>query len=228
MDLETIVGIGITAGIINQFPWPVLESLYLSSQWLVNIKVPEETLAAYGELPREFTARDYLNLANSLVHTKGKVKERSRGYACLDLSLETYHVFRELVRRNQRKDLEKNVRFVGGFSPKVGHAWLEICEEGKYIPYETTVETPELDVSDIPTYSLATQEDKRLLAGGNERLYVDFRSLPGSDWIYPTVRMLFYPGGLIRLVYERIRVDEEIKKYRQESVQRIATDNTLR
>ena len=149
-------------------------------------------------IPDSFTPIDYLNLSSMLVNNFSEGEG-----VCRDYALETYRVYINLAELSGKPEYKKDIRFATGFSGTEGHMWVEVKNEGKFIPYETTLYTPLMKTSEIQEYSRETLEEKAEINGGfdSPKLKVT-TSIPGTLSCYPTLYAILYPGGFYRLLYD--------------------------
>jgi len=185
------------AAIINQ----VIGAAVFSAVPLINfstIKTDQMAVITRIVIPENFEPIDYLNLANSIVHNN------SYGDGvCRDYAIETYHVYKELSALSGREEYKDDLRISTGFFGIDGHMWLEVKKDGEFIPYESTLYTPELKQSEVKDYSEKTLEEKVEISGNYDSFELKrTNSIPGSIVSYPTMGSLLYPGGFFRLLYD--------------------------
>jgi len=113
---------------------------------------------------KSMSARNYLDAAR-LIAKYNLIKEED---VCRQYAAATYDAYLNLCKENNRKDLEDKIRVAYAFKTKglnVGHAWIEIKEDKKWVP---------IDVANYP----GKLKDELYQAG-----YV---TIPGKDTVYPT------------------------------------------
>lgn len=205
MDLVKIIkyGLKITLGVavLNQsgvaFSHPLVLVVYKAFQKRINIS--EDLLQEYKKLPADYNALDYLNLAHSIVSNK------STGEGdCKDYSIATYETYLSLVNLNGRKDLTEKTRITAGIYEDLGHVMLEAKDSGTLKPYETTLYTPPLSVSEVKGY---TELYKNSYV---REIDIPFtRTTWGGSFFYPTLESFLYPGGIARIIARVIVYDSE-------------------
>lgn len=193
--VDSVLYMGVLAAGINQL-LSYMRFIDYSPAQSINpnystIKVPDERILTFGNLPGDFIVIDYLNLANSIVHTA------SINGVCRDFAIATYDVYMKLVELNQKSDLKAKLRFAIGYSDG-GHILLEYNDAGIFRPYETTLKTPPLEVSQVKAYSSRTKTEKMM-----PLKWVFARSSIISNRFHPELGALFFPGGLLRVKFAR-------------------------
>lgn len=185
----------IIAFMINQAALPIV-GLPIWSTYEPTIKSDKNKVESYrNNIPQNFIALDYLNLSSMIVH------HYSGGSGvCRDFSKEIFNTYKKLIKENNRKDLEDNIRLSAGlraYSLKTkGHQWIEIKHQGKWITYEATSLTPELGIEQIKKYSKNTLEQKMDLVGNDSKIVKIVQTFNGTAIFYPKVEA-FINGGLI-------------------------------
>ncbi len=196
------------------------------------IKNRAEILRGFVGLSPEYDALDYLNLAASAVHSDGS------GGECGDYAISVYDFFRELVRRNKRKDLRRSVRLVTslftedetGKTSLVGHDFIEVNTGNRYMPFEPTMETPLLDPFNTASVKRYTDESLacRTAINGEADRYASFRTVTGTKICYPIGQFFRQmPLGASQLLIGCIfsmpairEQDRSWKEYHQSSIHR--------
>lgn len=198
---EWYILLPVSLAVVNQVLPPIAISIGDSITYPSSLKVDKKSIERYKNLPKEFDALDYLNLASSIVHNKCNGRGK-----CLDYAFATYDVGRRLIKQNSRNDLRKKIRLVGGvsYTGKMceGHEWLEVKINKVFVPFEATNYTPTLGLDEIRSYSKQSINEKRQI---NCKPQIFTRSLRGSRFSYPTLKLLLYPGGAARMVIQHYR-----------------------
>jgi hypothetical protein len=136
---------------------------------------------------KSMSARGYLNVAMSIAKCN-RIKEED---VCRQYAAATYDAYLNLCKENNRRDLEDKIRVAYAFKIKgvnVGHVWIEIKEDKKWVP---------IDVANYP-YRL---KDELYKAG-----YV---TIPGKDTVYPTFSDLGDAGISLQLLFpKKVNIDE--------------------
>lgn len=154
-----------------------------------HIQVPHAVLAQIPPLPPTATARNYLDLANSYTHQYAAEKD-----VCRHVAGGTYDAYLQLVRKDDRHDLEKSVRLAVGIKGgrrQMGHMWAEIRERNAWQSYETTIN---------PTAAQNTDESRMNRTTLNLDIEADARTIPGSAIAYPLPESFFLPGGMAAML----------------------------
>lgn len=203
---EWYVWLPVSLAVVNQVLPPIVISVGDSIVYHSSLKVDKKSIERYKNLPEEFDALDYLNLASSIVHNKSKGNQK-----CLDYAFATYDVYRRLIKQNDRNDLRKKIRIVGGvpYTGKMGegHEWLEVEINKVFVPFEATNYTPTLGLDEIRSYSKQSLNEKRQIDCKPQILTRSFR---GSWFTYPTLKLFLYPGGLVRMGIRLYRYSGEM------------------
>lgn len=186
--------------IVNQCAFPICTPVKSLMKYESNLKTDHIKLVGYCNLPSDFGALDYLNLASSLVHNDA----HGRG-VCRDYVIETYNDYMALLEQNKRNDLKRKIRTATGPAKDASHMWLEIEIDKEFIPYESTSYTPKLKTSVVKYYSRISLDKRMELDGCAKKEKAFFHSFRGKLLEYPTLRSFIYPGGLIRAVYEALK-----------------------
>jgi len=159
----------------------------------IRILRKDEYLENFRIKDNSLTARDYLNLSSGVVW-----KNKRSEHVCRHLAGATFDFYMELVRQNSREDLEDSVRIAVTTLGKSGHAWIEVKENGEWIPYETTKYTPILALDEIRDYSQRTMNSR----SDNGAREPENLSYAGTKDFYPTLSSFLYPGGFLRTLYK--------------------------
>ncbi len=138
-------------------------------------------------------ARDYLNLSSSIVHKYAKEE-----HICRHFANATYDVYQILIKNNYRTDLSDKVRIAA----TIEHEWLNILEDEKWIPYESTYPTPSLSKDNIEIYSDKSKLVKSFI---NTKKGAEVVTIPGTKTFVPTLSSFLTPGGLARGVYRQYK-----------------------
>lgn len=124
----------------------------LNNLQIERIEIPFNTINEFVNLSTSCTARDYLNLADSIVD-----RYASNQHVCRHQAMTAFEVYKKLININKRNELNRKIRLaaeLGGLKEHFrGHMWLELLEEGKWIGYETTKKTPILNPEEIKKFS---------------------------------------------------------------------------
>ncbi|MBL7100521.1 MAG: hypothetical protein ISS23_01040 [Nanoarchaeota archaeon] len=190
---------------INQLIIPIQIPRFLIT-YKPTIKTDAKKVRNYKTIPKPFKTIDYLNLANMLTHNF----QEGTG-DCKDYAIETFNVYKQLVKQNNRKELEDNIKLIVSYprlliKGKDGHVYLKFKDEEEWKPYEAlNVSTPILKVEEIKKYSKESLEKRMDIAGstGREDLSVIARSLNGTRLSYPLPASVFNDGA-IGLIYFNI------------------------
>lgn len=187
--------------LLNQLVYPlcgILQSTLPESR----IRIGSEEVDGLDSVVSELDVRDFVNIANSSVYQHAEKHHVCRHYA--EATMEVYH---RLIDTWKRADLSGTVRLVATDDhPEAGHMWLEILEEGEWVPYESFNGTSKLSGATVKEYSRRTKERKGIINGvENPRDAAFFRSLPGKRCLLPTKRAFLYPGGMIRILVNFIQ-----------------------
>lgn len=190
MELSDILhGIFLLGG-INQVIIPMALWNYQSHP--SHLKVEFDHIYSYRQLPNNYNALDYTNIANSLVHNYAEGEGVCEDYACA-----TLEVYRSLIFLNKRKELKKKIRLAAGlanfFWDTEGHMILEVDNGNGFFPYETMFKIPVLDPKKVKEYNARKKIRPLTVTLG--------RSFAGMDLFYPTFSAFFYPGGILRAWY---------------------------
>ena len=138
-------------------------------------------------------SRNYLNLSSSIVHKYAKDE-----HVCRHFANSTYDVYQNLIKNNYRTDLSDKVRMAA----TTDHQWLEILENEKWVPYESTYPTPPLSKDDIGVYSDKSKLVKSFINTENSAEVV---TIPGTKTFVPTPSSFLAPGGLAGGVYREYK-----------------------
>ena len=138
-------------------------------------------------------SRNYLNLSSSIVHKYAKDE-----HVCRHFANSTYDVYQNLIKNNYRTDLSDKVRMAA----TTDHQWLEILENEKWVPYESTYPTPPLSKDDIEVYSDKSKLVKSFINTENSAEVV---TIPGNKTFIPRLSSFLEPGGLAGGVYRQYR-----------------------
>ncbi len=138
-------------------------------------------------------ARDYLNLSSSIVHKYAKEE-----HICRHFANATYDVYQILIKNNYRTDLSDKVRIAA----TIEHEWLNILEDEKWIPYESTYPTPSLSKDNIEIYSDKSKLVKSFI---NTKKGAEVVTIPGTKTFVPTLSSFLTPGGLAGGVYRQYK-----------------------
>ena len=169
-------------------------------------------LDSYVGLSQQYTALDYLNLASSIVHNDSEGKGE-----CADYAVASYKAYQNLVRQNGRKDLKTKIRlcssnytFENRSKRQVPHMFIEVKPEkdGSFIPYESVMETPQLDPFDTTNTQKYSWDslDERMKIGGEANRFTCARTLSGTFLSYPTLRLFTASRlGFVQTIYHLIR-----------------------
>ncbi|MDE1848722.1 MAG: hypothetical protein KGH55_01685 [Nanoarchaeota archaeon] len=154
--------------------------------------LPESYLEDINHSPvhdknRSWGAERYLNLANIVVDDIEKQKD----WVCQDYAGAVYETYLDIIRANNRKDLEKKIRLAYNYdfeNSSQGHVWIEINENGKWIPKGVT--PWELNSYGVPQ-------------SRNPKDYKpEFVSIPGKRITYPvSFHSLIKTGGAVKIFY---------------------------
>ena len=186
---------------------PAIFSMVGTTYYLKNkneIQVPE--VVTQREVPKEFDARDYLNLANSFVH---KYKNESTEW-CKQLANSTFDSYQSLVASNGRSDLEDKVRVVADVLSNEPHIWLQVREGNGWVNYEPKTLTPKLPIHQVRSYSRSSREQKTQLEAATRE---DLISMPGTEVMVPQPGM--FEIGLPEYLRRLHTAAEEAKAYTQ-------------
>ncbi|MCX6710035.1 MAG: hypothetical protein NTV63_03740 [Candidatus Woesearchaeota archaeon] len=191
--LCTIGAVAIINQVIGAAVFSIVPSINFST-----IKTNERAIITRMVIPENFEPIDYLNLASSIVHNNSYGEG-----VCRDYAIETYHVYDELSALSGRAEYTDDLRLSTGFSGIYGHMWLEVKKDGEFIPYESTLYTPNLKQSDVKDYSEKTLEEKVEINDNYNSIELKkTNSIPGTMINYPTIGSFLYPGGFFRLLYD--------------------------
>ncbi len=138
-------------------------------------------------------SRDYLNLSSSIVHKYAKDE-----HVCRHFANATYDIYQSLIKNNHRTDLSDKVRIVA----TIEHEWLDILENGKWVPYESTYPTPPLSKGNIKIYSDKSKLVKSFINTENGAEVV---TIPGTKTFVPTFSSFLTPGGLAGGIYRQYK-----------------------
>jgi len=175
-------------GVLNQviLPCAILNNHSIPTS---RLKVDFEDIYRYRQLPKEYDALDYANIASSLVHNYAEGKGVCQDYAC-----SMFEVYRSLIFLNKKKKLKNKIRLAMGllnsFWDVDGHMILEIDNGNGFFPYETMFKTPILDPERVKEYDSSQKINPLAVTFGH--------SFAGTNIIYPALWSLFYPGGFLR------------------------------
>lgn len=201
--------------ILNQVAHPVVLSFSMGifarkqSPWKIQIISKDQYVDQFRFLDPSLDARDYLNLSNSIVHQYAREKNTKREsiyermYICMIFADSTHDVYQTLVKNNFRNDLSDKVRMAGTTlgEGEGGHLWLEILENGEWVPYESVPYTPPLSEETVKTYSQKTKPIKSIL-GTSEGVGAEVLTIPGTEFFYPLPQSFLAPGGLAGTIYK--------------------------
>jgi hypothetical protein len=95
-----------------------------------------------------------------------------------------------LARQNEREDLLKKIRLVHGTCQNIGHEWIEFEEDGKSIPFESTIEIPFMTANDLEYFKKLYKEE---ICNSSDRI-VYGKALNGNRFYMPTFRGLIGLG----------------------------------
>lgn len=171
--------------VVNQLAIPVATSLgntaYFSGSTDPYVKIPAKEIASRSRLPKEFTARDYLNLGNSIVQQYSHVNE-----LCKPMSDRTFTVYEELTSANERDDLKEKVRLAIEYPDGTTgyHVWLQVFENNDWVNYEPLQGTKKLDIGQVQQYSAQTRDAKAEL---EQPATPSFYSNPGTTIVKPGI-----------------------------------------
>src|SRR3989344_3674838 len=134
-------------------------------------------------------ARNYLDLANSIVH-QNIVKDA----VCRDYAKATLEVYKRSIEQAGKKDLINCVQ--SAFDGE--HNWLGIREGREWVKYETMHKTPELTPKTVRAYSSSTEDQKTFLNGNpNRKVQV---VCPAGNNCYPNLDAYFEKGGNLAIL----------------------------
>lgn len=164
--------------------------------------------SAYVDLPLQewWNAREYLTYAHSLTWQYGSLSGQED---CLYFVDSTFDAYRQIVALHSREDLQNKVRIAA--TPRAGksdagHVWLEIFEEGKWVPFETLDPTDLLLPGEVPAYVLRNKEQKaKLEITVEESQKPDFLTVPGTEHFKAQGRAYLYPGGILHVAYREYK-----------------------
>ncbi|MBI2451871.1 hypothetical protein HYV50_02205 [Candidatus Pacearchaeota archaeon] len=178
---------------INQFAYPTIQSRWVT-ETVENLKnsgeVSTDNIYFEGleEKAIKLTPRDFVNLANKIVHQRSKPNHECRHYATA-----TREIYLKLIRMANRQDLADSINEC--FDDE--HAWIEINENGKFVPYESMHRTPEyINVDSVVNYSLRNASNRKYLNGGPNRT-AHSRIYGDSNEAQPTLDSISHPGGVL-------------------------------
>lgn len=173
---------------INQMGGALIPSS-LMTYYRPKAEIVAEEIGRSRHLSPESSAKDYADLANSLIQEQFSGKNVQGELDCKDYAFATQRAYLTLVKKDGRVDLEGKIRIVLGLPSDAGasgHVWLEVKEDGKFQPYESHSFSP----------------NKSKINGDlDEEGWVIARSFNGTHFFHPTLGSFFYPGGLARMWY---------------------------
>jgi hypothetical protein len=157
------------------------------------VEVNCQEIKKRNNLPKYLSARDYVNLASSIVHNT------PHGLCqCIDYSKCIFDTYQDLARENNRSDLEKSIRIAFGTDLEFArpyHIWIDIEESGEFVPYESTNETPHLETDKIMAYSITSLEEKSNLDINKINMKRFLVSSPGEQNLHPTIELYLSKEG---------------------------------
>lgn len=173
---------------INQMGGALIPSS-LMTYYRPKAEIIAEEISSSRRLSSESSARDYVDLANSLIQDKFSGKNLQEEFDCKDYAFATQNTYLVLVKEDGRSDLEEKVRIVLGLPSDAGasgHVWLEVEQEGQFQPYES--------------HSFSLNRSK-INGNMDQEGWIVARSFNGTHFFHPTLESFFYPGGLARMWY---------------------------
>jgi len=143
--------------------------------------IPKETYKSVIYCDKTLNAYDYLTRAQIITEMSAK-----DDWTCKEYSATVFDIYSELVKVNGRKDLENKIRLAYNLTfghYKEGHAWIEVNEGRRWIPFETITANAQLKDEDYKA---------------------DYKSIPGTKIVYPVSRTC----GLHDILLKRIGKEE--------------------
>ena len=138
---------------------------------------------------RILDARNYLDLANSIVH-----QNALEGAVCRDYTKATLEIYKRLIEKAGKEDLINCVESVYDSS----HNWIVIREGGEWVKYESMHKTPILSIENVREHSNSTESSRTFLNGNPDR---KAHSVCYSNSnCHPTLDAYFQKGGNLALL----------------------------
>lgn len=197
------------AATINQISSALIFSItpMIDKQFFYKSKINKPKLERYNNLPLDFNTLDYLNISNSIITEELSLKnELSKDEDlpkndCKEVNNDTFETYQYLILLNNRPDLRNKIRIAAGLlgdlNANDAHVLIEFKHSKGFESYDTVAYTPPLSLNQVKNYSLESKHKK------NRKLKITLsRSITGSDFYYPTLDSLLYPGGGLKAIYD--------------------------
>lgn len=200
------IGKGIVTRVLfySMFNWslPVLVPAALLF-YTPSRRVEQQVIEKYKNLPRDFTAVDYLNFSNMLVHHEGK-----GAGVCKDYAIGTFDVYKNLIKNDNRDDLEDKIKIAagnyGGQFLNIGHMWIKVKDRGRWLNYESTEFVSLLSADELKLLSDHILKYKQELPSKDIPLVEMLETFEGKKVFRPKVEA-FKNGGIVGACYHKLK-----------------------
>lgn len=172
--------------LINQLAKPIAITVASNFSSLINTpnkaSISELEFNPQIKTDSSFSTLDYLNLASYLTHHNLEENEK----VCRFTANSTFDLYKKLIKRDEREDLESKIKLCMGININGGHEWIEYLSKSSqnWKTYETTTKMEKLDISLFKYYSNSIK---------NEKLNFDWKdaqTIPGTKIFYPTINSI--------------------------------------
>ena len=191
--LDKIVAWGIRLAPLitfNQAVYPEVINRWAES-WEKNgiPKVNLENVELSNLENKSFDARNYLDLANSIVH-----QNVLEGAVCRDYVKATLEIYERLIKQAEKDYLIDCIESVYDRD----HNWIGVREGGEWVKYETMHKTPSLTIDNVREHSNSTERQREYL-NGNPNRKAHSVCHPNSN-CHSTLDAYFQEGGNLALL----------------------------